>query len=197
MSTPEYDDDLYDDESGDQPSEPAEAKQQQPGWRKKLERDAKAGREAVAAAEQAKAEAAAAKRDLLIAKAGIDSDKGPGKLFARAYDGELTLDAIKAAAQEYGVLAPAAPAVPPAEAAAVQRVQEAQAGGVPTDGAVDFTAEIDGIPMIVNGQYNPDYQAQVFEAARKQAAREGRELRMSNNPITGWQHAGPVTTPSG
>jgi len=196
MSTPEYDDDLYDDESGDQPSEPAEAKQQ-PGWRKKLERDAKVGREAVAAAEQAKAEAAAARKELLLAKAGIDSDKGPGKLFARAYDGELTLDAIKAAAQEYGVLTPAAPAVPPAEAAAVQRVQEAQAGGVPTDGAVDFAAEIDGIPMVVNGQYNPDYQAAVFAAASKQAAREGRELRLNQSPVTGWQHVGPVTTPSG
>jgi hypothetical protein len=49
-------------------------------------------------------------------EAGVDPTSPQGKLLAKAYDGDLTADAIKAAALEYGVIQ-AQPAVtaPPAE----------------------------------------------------------------------------------
>ena len=64
--------------------------------------------------EAAALERDAAKRELAFLKAGIDTDSPVGKLFTKAYDGELTAEAIKAAASEIG-LTQEAPAEPPAE----------------------------------------------------------------------------------
>jgi hypothetical protein len=59
------------------------------------------------------AEAEAAKRELAFLKAGIDLDSPGGKLLAKAYDGAPTVEAIKAAAVEYGVITPEARTFPP------------------------------------------------------------------------------------
>lgn len=45
-------------------------------------------------------EAAAAKRELAFVKAGVDPTSPAAKYFVKAYDGDLTPDAIKAAAVE-------------------------------------------------------------------------------------------------
>jgi hypothetical protein len=97
--TNQYEED-YDLEENEQ------TQQQEPQWRKNLERKAKE-------ADTAKAEAQAAKRELALLKAGIDLESPTGKLFAKAYDGEASVEAIKLSATEYGLIgtesAPAAP----------------------------------------------------------------------------------------
>lgn len=125
--TTQYEDDFdLEQEENEQPQQ----QQQEPQWRKNLERKAKE-------ADAAKAEAQAAKRELALLKAGIDLESPTGKLFAKAYDGEASVDAIKAAATEYGLIgtesAPAAPAqtepsVSNDELAAHQRIAQASAG---------------------------------------------------------------------
>jgi hypothetical protein len=52
------------------------------------------------------AEAVAAKRELAFIKVGIDVDSPTGKLFAKAYDGETSPEAVAAAAAEYGLIKP-------------------------------------------------------------------------------------------
>lgn len=124
--TNQYEEDYdLDQEENEQPQQ-----QQEPQWRKNLERKAKE-------ADAAKAEAHAAKRELALLKAGIDLESPTGKLFAKAYDGEASVDAIKSAATEYGLIgtesAPAAPtqaapSVSNDELAAHQRIASASAG---------------------------------------------------------------------
>ena len=50
------------------------------------------------------AEAEAAQRKLAFIEAGIDINTPTGKWFAKAYDGEFSLDAVKQAATEYGLI---------------------------------------------------------------------------------------------
>jgi len=54
----------------------------------------------------AAAEAAAAKRELAFTKVGIDLESPLGKLFAKAYDGDSSLEAVQQAAAEYGLIKP-------------------------------------------------------------------------------------------
>lgn len=51
----------------------------------------------------------AAIRELAFMKVGIDTDSPTGKLFAKAYDGEATVEAIAQAAAEYGLVKPPSP----------------------------------------------------------------------------------------
>src|SRR6266566_2787510 len=60
-------------------------------------------------ADAAMAERDAAKRELMLMKAGIDLETPHGRLFAKGYDGDLTLEAVKASATDYGLLTPATP----------------------------------------------------------------------------------------
>lgn len=99
----EYDNDLLDNEdleleSNDEPQRDSRK------FVRKLEQEAKEGKRAKAEAEEVKAELAKAKRDLALAQAGIDVNSPTGKLFVKGYDGEPTVEAIKAAASEYGLL---------------------------------------------------------------------------------------------
>ena len=99
---------------------------------KNLERD-------LAATKAELAEAAAAKRELNLIRAGVDLDSPTGKLFAKAYDGELDVDAIKEAAAEYGVIqAPATQASP--EVLAQQRISQISQGAV--EAPADFAGEL-------------------------------------------------------
>jgi hypothetical protein len=52
---------------------------------------------------QAEAELAAAKRELAFSKAGINTDSKPAQALLKTYEGELTTDAIKAEAAEWGL----------------------------------------------------------------------------------------------
>jgi len=104
-------------------------------WVRDLEKRAKA-------AEKAAAERDAAMRELVMLKAGINPETPQGKLFIKAYDGEPTLEAVKAAAQEYGVLDAPTPAIPAEEVAAHQRVANTAAGAGISDGEEDPIALI-------------------------------------------------------
>jgi hypothetical protein len=59
------------------------------------------------AAEAAAREAEIAKRELAFVKAGVNPDDPASKYFVKGYDGELTVEAIKAAATEARLLGPA------------------------------------------------------------------------------------------
>lgn len=87
-------------------------------WVRDLEKRAKG-------AEQAKAEANAAKRELAFIKVGIDLDSPQGKLFAKAYDGDYSVEAVRAAAMEYGMIQPPEPEIPDAEFQTFERMSRA------------------------------------------------------------------------
>ena len=117
MTTPTdyYDDDVDDNDDLDEQAPPAKTKK--PNWRRELEKDAAAGKAAAA-------ERDAATRELAFLKAGIDLDTPTGKLFAKAYDGANDVDAVKAAATEYGVLAPAGNTPDPSVAAEIEAMDQ-------------------------------------------------------------------------
>lgn len=169
-----YNDDDNDDDTGQD--------QQQPNWRRKLEADAKAGREAIARAEAAEKAANDATRELAMRRAGVDPDSAVGALFMKGYDGAIDHDTLKA---QWAAVNPAANAQAAADAAAMARISAAQAGGISSGSAVpDFEAELDAIPLMVDGQWNPEYQQRLMEATAKQAAREGREFVVSGGKIS-------------
>ncbi len=128
--------DDYDDTEVDDQQPTAE-----PNWRRQLERKAeKAAREAA----ENKAAAEAARRELAFVKAGVDPDSPKAKYFVRGYEGELTVDAIKAEAAQLGLVdAPAPPAeeIPAAERAAHERIA-ASAAGTSVPGGRDWNAEM-------------------------------------------------------
>jgi small-conductance mechanosensitive channel len=53
--------------------------------------------------------ASALNRENAMLKAGVDVESALGQMFSRAYDGELTVEAIRTQASEIGALAPTAP----------------------------------------------------------------------------------------
>lgn len=118
-------------------------------WVRDLEKRAKA-------AEKAAAERDAAMRELVMLKAGINPETPQGKLFVKAYDGEPTLEAVKAAAQEYGVLDAPTPAIPADEIAAHQRVATTAAGA-------DVAGDDDPIALIQKAET----AAEVLELVEK------------------------------
>lgn len=83
-------------------------------------------------ADRLQAEHAAAQRELAFAKAKLDLDDPKMTYFVKGYEGELTSDAIRQAAEEAGFLQPAAPQqpqVPAQELAQHQQLGAASAGG--------------------------------------------------------------------
>jgi hypothetical protein len=89
----EYDDEFYEDDDQPQESNPVRARMKQ------LEKEAKDLRKQVA-------EAQAAQKELAFAKAGIDLNSPMAKYFVKGYDGELTPEAIRMAAEEAQLVAP-------------------------------------------------------------------------------------------
>ena len=135
----------YNDDDLDTQDETTEPKR---NWRRDLEEQARA-------AKQASAEAETAKRELAFYKAGIDLDSPQGKLFAKAYDGANDAASVKAAALEYGIVQPDAPVVDAAELAAHDRIADASAGASQvseTDAAMaELNAAGDWRPWDPNG----------------------------------------------
>ena len=80
------------------------------------------GDKALEKATQLETENEGLRRELALTTAGVPN-AGTGALFRKAYDGELTSEAINAAMEEYGIgqeaSAPAAPIADPAQAAAL------------------------------------------------------------------------------
>lgn len=146
----------------------------QPNWRRKLEADAKAGKEATARAEAAETETKALQQELAMRRAGLDPESPQAQMFSKANPGLADVDTIKS---EWEKVFPAGSQRPPADMAALQRISEASNGGIPVGGApVDFGDELDAIPIVVDGGWNPNYVSQVLSKTQEQAAREGREF---------------------
>ena len=68
--------------------------------------DVKRLRELADEGAQTKAELAQLRRERAFERAGIDYESGPGALLFAHYDGENTIDAIKAEAEKFGVIKP-------------------------------------------------------------------------------------------
>lgn len=111
--------------------EATEAKDDPAGLRKRAEKALKQATEAEARAE-------AAERRALFAEAGIPSE-GAGKYFRKGYDGDMTLEAIKAEAEAAGLLGTGGNTeaeeaeVPAEEIAAHDAIRRSQAGGSAPD----------------------------------------------------------------
>lgn len=87
--------------------------------------------------EKGLAEGQAAVRELAFLKAGVPVDTGPGKLFAKAYDGELTAEAIRQSALDFEIIREEA-SVSDDELAAHTRMTSTASGAAPSTGKVDI-----------------------------------------------------------
>lgn len=99
-------------------AEDSVSQESKPNWRRNLEDRAKAGDEAVA-------ELAQLRRELSFRDAGVDPASKQGQYFMRGYDGEMTVDAIRAEAAELGLAGdsnPPASQAPPVDYGAEQRI---------------------------------------------------------------------------
>lgn len=87
------------------------------------------------ARKQAEQEAAQAKRELAFYKAGIKPDDKAASYFIKGYEGDLSVEAIRAAAEDAGFLraAPAGDEVDQAPVEASGRIDDAATGAVPVD----------------------------------------------------------------
>lgn len=130
---------------------------QDSGFRKRLEREAQRAKEAAA---EALAEANAAKREAAFLKAGVNPDSPLGKMFTKSYDGDLSVDAIKTAASEVGLIATSeSPAVKESMTAAEQVASASQ--GASTSATPDPLTEFSKLRE--PGNWNKDA---VVELAR-------------------------------
>jgi hypothetical protein len=77
---------------------------------------------------QLEAEIAASRREAALAKAGIDDSTPLGRMFARSYEGEVSVAAIRTAAEEIPGLLPEAPADPNAMSAEELEAHKRMAG---------------------------------------------------------------------
>jgi len=86
-------------------------------------------------------EAEAAKRELAFVKAGVDPDSAAAKWFVKGYDGEITAEAIRAAAEEASLI-PSQKKEVVAEEQAWNRVAQASRAGETSDVPVDYSQRI-------------------------------------------------------
>lgn len=92
-------DDIDDQEDEVETRNPAREQQ------RKTEKELKAAKQALKEASEKSSEGDAAKRELAFIKAGIDTNNPTAKLLLKTYDGELSVEAIKASGEEYGLIA--------------------------------------------------------------------------------------------
>ena len=89
-------------------------------------------REKARSADEAQTKLAELERKVLFSEAGIDLSNKGGQYFAKGYEGELTVEAIKAEAEEVGLFqrkAPSTSGVPKEEMARHQQMSRTTAGG--------------------------------------------------------------------
>lgn len=181
-------------DDNDHDDDTIEQGESEPNWRRKLEADAKAGREAAASVAAAATQNLQLQRELAMVRAGVDLDTPMGQMFSRAYEGESSVEAVR---EEYArITGTGQPAV---DQQAMARIGQALQGGTPSGGqAPDFESDLDSIPLMVDGQYNPDYVNQVLNKTREQAAREGRQFNVLGNKASKWSQgsgSSPNVTP--
>lgn len=160
-----------------------------------LRKQAKEGKKAAARVKELEVQMAdtrAIQQELALRRAQIDPDSPLAKMFVKANPELVDVDAIKS---EWEKISTASPSHNE-DAAALGRINAAQSGGTPSGGAVpNFDSELDAIPEIVNGEWNPAYVQEVLKATQVQAAREGREFVTSQGGKVSMQTQGAVTKP--
>lgn len=110
-----FEDDFYEDDDQPQESNPVRARMKQ------LEKEARELRKQVA-------EAQAIQKELAFVKAGLDLNSPMAKYFVKGYDGDLTPEAIRQAAEEAQLITPQAPQETQAEKQAWQQTNKIAAG---------------------------------------------------------------------
>ena len=109
------------------------------------------------------AEAEALKREMAFIKAGIPTDNPMSKYFVKGYDGDITPEAIRQAAEEANLIAKAAEnAQAKSEADAWNRITRAQRAGETSEPVVDWNAKI-------NSAKNEQEVMQILAQARQEA----------------------------
>jgi ribosomal protein L12E/L44/L45/RPP1/RPP2 len=109
------------------------------------------------------AEAESVKREMAFIKAGVPMDNPVAKYFVKGYDGEVTPEAIRQAAEEANLIAKAAEsAQAKSEADAWSRITKAQRAGETSEPVVDWSTKI-------NQARNQDEVMQILAQARQEA----------------------------
>jgi hypothetical protein len=140
----------FDDETMDQGQDPVRAHM------RKLEKELKQER-------AARAEAEAAKRELAFVKAGVPLDNPVAKYFIKGYDGEITPEAIRAAAEEANLVQPSTQAAEnKAEQETWNKISKAQRAGEQSEPAEDWLTKI-------NNTRNQDEVMTLLAQMRQQA----------------------------
>lgn len=133
-----------------------------PNIRRQLREAEKARKEL----EAARAELETQKREIQFTKAGIP-ESGLGSLFRKAYDGESSVEAIRKAAEEYGILnTPQAPEAPTASESELESLRRAQGATIGTSGTgpdlgqefLARLAEADNPEAVMKIVQNPEYE---------------------------------------
>lgn len=120
-----YDDDERNDDDDD-------GQNQQDQYAQLPVKDLRALRKAAKERDQQAAQMQTMQRELAFARAGLDLDSPQLKYFVKAYDGELSAEAIRTAAEEAGFIQPKQSGVTDDERQAHQRMDGAGAGATGT-----------------------------------------------------------------
>jgi hypothetical protein len=161
-----------------------------PQWRKKLEAEARAGREALARAETAE-------RELAIRRAGIDLDSPTGKMFVDAYKGAADVEAVKAKAAEYGLTGTPQQSTPnqltPEQEAAYAKMDQASQPpmGQPEESDQAYSALANLSPWGADGQLDPHGKDKIVE----EFVRMGGSI--SHEKAGDWVQLGSTPVPGG
>lgn len=128
-------------------------------------------RKAANKSKRLEAELQQAQRELAFVKAGINPDDPKMRYFVKGYDGDLTAEAVRAAALDAGFLASQAPdSGQQATAAAQDRVMAASAGAV-----VEDTTEMAALAVLQQAMEEGGVDA-MLEAARQYGIPIGSEM---------------------
>ena len=137
----------------DMPTEAdAVSQESKPNWRRDLESRAAAGDEAVA-------ELAQLRRELSFRDAGVDPNSKQGQYFMRGYDGEMTVDAIRAEAAELGLTGESQ--TPPVQTAPVDYGAEQRIAMAADDAGPVTNPDLDAL---IRQTTNPDELRAVMES---------------------------------
>lgn len=122
--------DSFEDDTDETPKDPVRARMKQ------LEKELQQSKQALAEAE-------AIKRENAFMKAGIPMDDPMAKYFVKGYDGEISAEAIRAAAQEANLIQKAADDVKAkSEVDAWNRISRAQRAGETSEPVADWNAKL-------------------------------------------------------
>lgn len=167
-----------------------------PNWRRKLEEDAKAGREASKALADVQTENQRLQQETAMRRAGIDYESPLAQMFVTANPELTDFDSIQTswAQVQPGYTAPGQ--ANQADMAALQQIGNAAGGGQASGAAnPNFEAELDAIPMLINDKLNPNYVNEVLQKTAEQAAREGRTFSSNGSGTSKWLQ-GNASTPA-